>query len=247
MLKLYQSHIPSGTVENTSRLQSTAIDPQRQFRTHHRGTQSWTAQSMAGSNRHGVRRTHASSVCPTKATPARASSKGNAENLEATLHVPHQASSDQDTQTVQTRLHQQPMELQMDRPKQMYRQQLEQFFSGLRIKYRGTVYLVGGWGGSIESGMWTRLWIAADRCVPAVKCIPLAGIPCARWRRKVKSNAYLVFDPEGNIIGIGQDWFGQKAKEQADNILASWAKRYRIKPQKGNLYNKPYRTITGGA
>jgi|TARA_R100000234_G_C4930260_1_gene148181 hypothetical protein len=108
-----------------------------------------------------------------------------------------------------------------------YRQKLEYLFSGLRVKYQGEIYIVGGWGGSTESGMWTRLWIAPGNVVPAAKCIPLGGIDCARWRRQVKANAFMVFDPGGNIIGIGQHYFCQKARFAADNILADWAEQYR--------------------
>ena len=199
---------------------------------------------MGSKGRYGIRGTHPSAVRPTKETTSWTKGQTHAKNLETALHVPHQESSNQNTKTIQNRLHQQQVELQMDKPRTLYRQQLESLFSGMRIKFKGEVYLVGGWGGSTETGMWTRLWITPNRCVPAVKCIALAGIPCARWRRKVKSNAFLVFDPQGNIIGIGQDWYAQRAKEKADNILARWAQRYRIKPNTAIQLEVPYRTIT---
>jgi hypothetical protein len=125
-----------------------------------------------------------------------------------------------------------------------YRQQLEYLFSGLRVKHKGKVYIVGGWGGSTESGMWTRLWITSRAVVPAIKLIPLGGIECARWRRKVKANAFMVFDPDGNTIGIGQHYYCQKARWAADNILADWAVQHKVKIKMKQYYKKPWRSIT---
>ena len=244
MLQLHPCCVVTHAAPHSNCHKSETIHPECQLRPGHRGTQSWKAQGLASQSRHGVRGTHACSVCSAQATTSRTACKRNAKNLAATLYVPHPASSHSHSQAVSAGVHRQQVELQMDEHRILYRQQLEHLFSGMRIRYNGEVYLVGGWGGSTESGMWTRLWITPSRCVPAVKCIPLAGIPCARWRRKVKSNAFLVFDPQGNIIGIGQDWYAQQAKEKADNILAQWALRYRIKPQKDDLFNKPFRTIT---